>query len=131
MARQPIKREKVWTRRVGYDWSPADINRNNKQLTAGLRFNEPIPLHIHNTVALGYVQNSLSSQFLPPDAAAWKAERAVECNARLDVAPMLMLQPVVQVLRKCRRRVAARRSVRVQDEGRVLATPAKLRFSPA
>jgi porin len=81
---------------VGYDWSPADINLNNKQLTAGLRFNEPIPLHIHNTVALGYVQNSLSSQFLSPHAAAWKAERAVECNVRFDVGPMLTLQPVVQ-----------------------------------
>jgi carbohydrate-selective porin OprB len=81
---------------VGYDWSPADINRNNKQLTAGLRFNEPIPLHIHNTVALGYVQNSLSLQFLAAEAPAWKAERAVECNILLDVAPMLTLQPVVQ-----------------------------------
>jgi carbohydrate-selective porin OprB len=81
---------------VGYDWSPADINRNNKQLTAGLRFNEPIPLHIHNTVALGYVQNSLSLQFLAAEAPAWKAERAVECNLLLDVAPMLTLQPVVQ-----------------------------------
>jgi porin len=76
---------------VGCDWSPAAINRNNMQLTAGLRFNEPIPLHIHNTIALGYVQNSLSSLFLPPDASAWKAERAIECNVRLDVAPMLTL----------------------------------------
>ena len=81
---------------VGYDWSPADTNLNNKQLTAGLRFNESIPLHIHNTVALGYVQNSLSSQFLSPHAAAWKEERAVECNVRFDIAPMLTLQPVVQ-----------------------------------
>jgi porin len=61
---------------VGYDWSPTDINRNNKQLTAGLHFNEPIPLHIHNAGAL--------------------AERAVECSVLLDVAPMLPLQPVVQ-----------------------------------
>jgi porin len=54
---------------LGYDWSPANINRNNKELTAGLRFNEPIPMHIHNTVvAIGYVQNDLSSQFLPPDS---------------------------------------------------------------
>ena len=34
-----------------------------------------------------YVQNTLSSQFLSPDAPAWKAERAVECNVLLDVAP--------------------------------------------
>jgi porin len=79
-----------------YDWSPASVNRNNRELTAGLRFNEPIPLHIHNTVSLGFVQNNLSSLFLQPEAPSWKAERAVECNVLLDVAPMVLLQPVVQ-----------------------------------
>jgi carbohydrate-selective porin OprB len=79
-----------------YDWSPATVNRNNRELTAGLRFNEPIPLPIHNTLSLGFVQNNLSSQFLQPGAPSWKAERALECNALLDVAPMLLLQPVVQ-----------------------------------
>lgn len=79
-----------------YDWSPADVNRNNKELTAGLRLNEPIPVHFHNTVSIGYVRNTLSSQFLPPGVASWKDEHAFECNALLDVAPMLLLQPVVQ-----------------------------------
>ena len=79
-----------------YDWSPADVNRNNKELTAGLRFNEPIPVRFHNTVSIGYVRNTLSSQFLPPGVASWKDEHAFECNALLDVAPMLLLQPVVQ-----------------------------------
>jgi porin len=79
-----------------YDWSPPDVNRNNSLLTAGLRFNEPVPLHIHNTMSLGYVRNSLSPQFLPPGAPAYKTERGVEFNALLDVAPMLLLQPVIQ-----------------------------------
>jgi porin len=79
-----------------YDWSPADINRNNTLLTAGLRFNEPLPLHIHNTMSLGYVRNSLSSQFLPPGTPAWKTEQGVEFNTLLDVAHMLLLQPVIQ-----------------------------------
>jgi carbohydrate-selective porin OprB len=79
-----------------FDWSPAAVNRNNRELTAGLRFNEPIPLHIHNTVSFGFVQSNLSSQFLQHGASFWKAERALECNALLDVAPMLLLQPVVQ-----------------------------------
>jgi porin len=79
-----------------YDWSPPSINRNNKLLTAGLRFNEPLPLHIHNTFSLGYVRNSLSPQFLPPGVTAWKTEQGVEFNALLDVLPMLLLQPVVQ-----------------------------------
>jgi carbohydrate-selective porin OprB len=79
-----------------YDWSPADINRNNTLLTAGLRFNEPLPLNIHNTMSLGYVRNSLSPQFLPPGLPAWKTEQGVEFNTLLDVAHMLLLQPVIQ-----------------------------------
>jgi porin len=79
-----------------YDWSPANINRNNTLFTAGLRFNEPLPLPIHNTISLGYVQNRLSQQFVPQGAPAWKPEHAVELNALLDPLPMLLLQPVVQ-----------------------------------
>jgi len=79
-----------------YDWSPADINRNNTLLTAGVRFNEPLPLHIHNTISLGYVRNSLSPQFLPPGMPPWKAEHGAEFNVLLDVGPMLLLQPVIQ-----------------------------------
>ncbi len=81
---------------LAYDWSPADINRNNTQLTAGTRFNEPLPLHIHNTMSLGYVRNSLSPQFLPPGIAAWRTEQGVEFNTLLDPLPMLLLQPVIQ-----------------------------------
>jgi len=79
-----------------YDWSPPDVNRNNTLITAGARFNEPLPLHIHNTMSLGYVRNSLSRQFLPQGTPAWKAEQGVEFNTLLDVAPMLLLQPVIQ-----------------------------------
>jgi carbohydrate-selective porin OprB len=78
-----------------YDWSPPDVNRNNSELTAGLRFNEPLPLHFHNTMSLGYVRNMLSPQFFPPGMPA-KTEQAVEFNALLDVLPMLLLQPVIQ-----------------------------------
>jgi porin len=79
-----------------YDWSPPDVNRNNTLLTAGVRFNEPLPLRIHNTMSLGYVRNSLSQQFLPQAATPWKAEHGVEFNTLLDVAQMLVLQPVIQ-----------------------------------
>ncbi len=79
-----------------YDWSPPSVNRNNTLLTAGLRFNEPLPLHIHNTMSLGYVRNSLSAQFPQPRMPARKTEQGVEFNALLDVLPMLLLQPVVQ-----------------------------------
>jgi porin len=79
-----------------YDWSPRDVNRNNTLLTSGLRFNEPLPLRIHNTMSLGYVRNNLSPQYLPTGSPAWKTEQGVEFNALLDVLPMLLLQPVVQ-----------------------------------
>lgn len=67
-----------------YDWSPPSINRNNTELTAGLRFNEPLPLRIHHTMSLGYVRNSLSQQFLPPATPRFQPEIGVEFNALLD-----------------------------------------------
>jgi len=79
-----------------YDWSPPNINRNNKLLTAGLRFNEPLPLPIHNTMSLGYVRNNLSQDFVPIGAVPWKTEQGVEFNTLLDPLPMLLLQPVIQ-----------------------------------
>jgi porin len=79
-----------------YDWSPPDINRNNSLLTAGLRFNEPFPLPIHNTMSLGYVWNHLSSDFRPNNATTWNTEQGLEFNMLLDVAPMVLFQPVVQ-----------------------------------
>jgi carbohydrate-selective porin OprB len=81
---------------LAYDWSPADVNRNNTILTAGLRFNEPLPISIHNTMSLGYVRNSLSQQFVPVGQPSWKVENGVEFNTLLDPLPMLLLQPVVQ-----------------------------------
>jgi porin len=81
---------------VAYDWSPANVNRNDTMFTAGLRFNEPLPLPIHNTMSLGYVQNRLSQQFVPQATPPWKPEHGIEFNSLLDVAPMLLLQPVVQ-----------------------------------
>jgi carbohydrate-selective porin OprB len=81
---------------ISYDWSPGNLNRNNTMLTAGLRFNEPLPLKIHNTMSLGYVQNRLSQQFVPEGTPPWKPEHAVEFNTLLDPLPMLLLQPVIQ-----------------------------------
>lgn len=77
------------------DWSPPNVNRNFMQLTAGLRFNEPLPLGFHNTMSLGYVRNTLSSDFLPPGMAAWKTEHGVEFNVLLLYGPLL-IQPVIQ-----------------------------------
>jgi porin len=80
---------------VAVDWSPPNINRNFMQLTAGLRFNEPLPLGFHNTMSLGYVRNSLSPDFLPTGMAAWKTEHAFEFNLLLRYGPAAF-QPVFQ-----------------------------------
>jgi hypothetical protein len=79
-----------------YDWSPGDLNRNNTELTAGMRFNEPLPLRIHNTMSLGFVRNSLSQQFRPTGTPSFQPENGFEFNTLLDPLPMLLLQPVVQ-----------------------------------
>lgn len=79
-----------------YDWSPPNINRNNTMITAGLRFNEPLPLSVHNTMSLGFVENPLSQQFVPGDMQHFKPELGVEFNALLDPLPMVLLQPVIQ-----------------------------------
>ncbi len=81
---------------ISYDWSAANVNRNNTMLTAGLRFNEPLPLRIHNTMSLGYVPNRLSQQFVPEGTPPWKPEHAIEFNTLLDPLPMLLLQPAIQ-----------------------------------
>lgn len=81
---------------LGYDWSPPVVNRNNRTLTAGLRLNEPLPLKFHNTLSFGYVQNSLSPQFLTPGNLSWKMERGIELSVLLHVLPMMYFMPVVQ-----------------------------------
>jgi hypothetical protein len=65
--------------------------------SAGLRFNEPLPLQIHNTMSLGYVQNLLSQEFVAPVEAPSKPEHAIEFNALHDPLPMLLLQPVFNI----------------------------------
>ena len=81
---------------LSYDWSPRSVNRNYAQLTAGLRYNEPLHVPFHNTMALGYVDNALSPAFLPNGVTSWNHERAIELNTLLLPAPMFLLQPVIQ-----------------------------------
>ena len=72
------------------------MNENNTVLTTGLRFDEPLPVRFHNTMSFGYVRNMQSQQFVPPGTPPWKPENSFEFNSLLDVASMLLLQPVVQ-----------------------------------
>jgi porin len=81
---------------ASYDWSPADVNRNDREFTAGLRYNEPFPFAFHNTLSLGYVRNHLSPDFKITGAPLFKTEEGVELNTLLHVTPSLMAQPVLQ-----------------------------------
>ncbi len=81
---------------LSYDWSPADVNRNNSELTAGLRYNEPIPVKLHNTVSLGYVLNHLSQDFHNADTPEFRREHGLELNSMLHVTPYLLVQPTAQ-----------------------------------
>src|SRR5260370_32232946 len=80
---------------VAYDWSPADINRDDRLFTAGVRFNEPLPLPIHNTMSAGYVRNRQNQQFVPHGTAGLKTEHGNEFNKLMNVAPMVLLQPLI------------------------------------
>lgn len=79
---------------AAYDWSPSRQNRQNRQLTAGVRLNEPLRSRRHNSIAFGYVRSFFSRAWA--DAPA-HSEQAVECNLLFEVVPMVVLQPVVQV----------------------------------
>jgi porin len=81
---------------LAYDWSPSDVNLNNRSLTAGLRFNEPLPLHLHNTISFGFVRNGFSPTFLTAGARSWRAEHSFELNGLFQVTPIVLLQPVIQ-----------------------------------
>ena len=82
---------------AAYDWSPTNVNSDNRELTAGLRFNEPLPLSkVHNTLSIGYVRNKLNPLFLPKGEVPYKAEQGIELNTLFNIRPMIMLQPAFQ-----------------------------------
>ncbi len=81
---------------LSYDWSPEDVNRNNSELTAGLRYNEPLPVKFHNTISLGYVLNHLSADFHTAGTLDFKQEHALELNSMLHMTPYMLVQPVAQ-----------------------------------
>jgi hypothetical protein len=82
---------------AAYDWSPSDANPHNRELTAGLRFNEPLPIRQHNTISIGYVRTGFSNLYANESTGLRnKAEHAAEFNLLIDVTPMITFQPVIQ-----------------------------------
>ena len=85
---------------VGASWTPADKTRNNQDLTAGLRLNEPLSVSLHNTIGFAYVRSGINQSFpvSPPNPmyAGKNAEHALEANLLLELPHAIVLQPVVQ-----------------------------------
>ena len=85
---------------IGFDWSPDDVNRQNSQITAGLRYNGLIPRRTKDWTAFGFVYSKISDQFrfaeagigLPPLG----SEKALEFSYGLQVKPYFLIQPIFQ-----------------------------------
>ncbi len=84
----------------GFDWSPSDTNRQNSQLTAGLRYNDVIPRGDHDGFALGVVYSRISDRFslvgTRPGFRPFGSEKAIELNYVIQVSPCWLFQPVLQ-----------------------------------
>jgi len=81
------------------NWSPADRSRRNQETTAGLRYNELLPIHWHNTLSLGYVRSGVNYLGNASNVAIIQrrdAEHVLELNALFKPTGWLLLQPVVQ-----------------------------------
>ncbi len=80
------------------DWSPRDRSRNNQVFTAGARFNEPLPIRLHNLIGLAYVRNAINESFpvSPPIVSAHDAEHGFEADILVEFPHAITLQPVVQ-----------------------------------
>jgi porin len=85
---------------IGFDWSPNDVNRQNSQITGGLRYKGLIPGRAKDWAAFGFVYSKISDQFrfaeasigLPPLG----SEKALEFNYGLQLTPYFLVQPVFQ-----------------------------------
>ncbi len=83
---------------VSIDWTPSDRTAVNRDLDVGIRFNEPLPIHRHNTVGIAWVRSGLSSP-LPIASSAGvstSAENSFEGNVLVDLPRGILLQPVAQ-----------------------------------
>ena len=79
------------------DFTPSNRSHIDRQTTAGIRYNEPLPLRQHNTISFGYVLSQSSHQFPPVlSATIFRSEKALELNSLVQVTRFITLQPVVE-----------------------------------
>lgn len=85
---------------LGFDWSPNDVNLQNSQITAGARYNGPIPSRPQDSADVGFVYTHIGDPFqtvgVPLGLPALGSEKALELNYALWLRPYLLWQPVFQ-----------------------------------
>jgi porin len=85
---------------AGFDWSPGELNRENSQVIAGLRYNGIIPARLQDGVAFALVYTKISDPFsvvgLPLGVPPLGSEKAIELNYAAWLRPYLLFQPVFQ-----------------------------------
>jgi porin len=83
-----------------FDWSPSDINRENSQITAGIRYNGLIPRRPQDTAAIGFVHTTIGDPFraitIPLRKPLLGSEKAIELNYGAYVKRYFLWQPVFQ-----------------------------------
>jgi porin len=105
MANQALYRPAVGSNRgldatLGFDWSPNSVNRQNSQITAGLRYNGLIPSRPQDGASLGFVYTHIGDPFqtvgIPTGLPGLGSEKALELNYALWLKPYLLWQPTFQ-----------------------------------
>jgi porin len=85
---------------IGFDWSPGDLNRENSQITTGVRYNGPIPSRPQDGVAFGFVYTRISDPFqsvgIPFGMPPLGSEKALEVNYAAKLTRYFLVQPVFQ-----------------------------------
>jgi porin len=84
----------------GFDWSPGDVNRENSQITAGVRFNAPFERRKQDRVAAGFVYSKISDPFSRfgqlLGGPLLGSEKAFELNYSIQLRPSMYLEPTFQ-----------------------------------
>jgi len=105
MANQALYRAAAGSNRgldatLSIDWSPGDVNRLNSQITAGVRYNGPVPSRPQDGVAFAIVYSRISDPFslvgVPPGLPALGSEKAFEVNYAAQVTRYWLIQPAFQ-----------------------------------
>jgi porin len=85
---------------IGFDWSSGDVNRENSQITAGVRYNGPIPKRPQDGVSFGFVYSKIGDPFqsvgIPLGTPLLGSEKAIELNYAAQLTRYVLVQPVFQ-----------------------------------